>query len=100
MSGETPGPHKIQGIGAGFVPTILDRSVIDEIMTVTADDAANTARRLAKEEGILGGISAGANVWAALEVAARVESEGKLIVTVICDTGERYLSTWIFEENQ
>ena len=100
LSGETPGPHKIQGIGAGFVPTILDRSVIDEIMTVTADDAANTARRLAKEEGILGGISAGANVWAALEVAARVESEGKLIVTVICDTGERYLSTWIFEENQ
>ena len=100
LSGETPGPHKIQGIGAGFVPTILDRSVIDEIMTVTADDAANTARRLAKEEGILGGISAGANVWAALEVAARTESEGKLVVTVICDTGERYLSTWIFEENQ
>lgn len=100
LSGEPPGPHKIQGIGAGFVPTILDRSVIDEIMTVTADDAASTARRLAKEEGILGGISAGANVWAALEVAARAESEGKLIVTVICDTGERYLSTWIFEENQ
>ncbi len=100
LSGERPGPHKIQGIGAGFVPAVLDRSVIDEIMKVTSDDAAITTRRLAKEEGLLAGVSAGANVWAALEIAARAESEGKLIVTVICDTGERYLSTWLFDEKQ
>jgi cysteine synthase A len=100
LSGERPGPHKIQGIGAGFVPAVLDQSVIDEIMKVNAADAAATARRLAKEEGILGGVSAGANVWAALQVAARKENKDKLIVTVICDTGERYLSTWLFEEEK
>ncbi|MCK4515109.1 MAG: cysteine synthase A [Spirochaetaceae bacterium] len=100
LSGERPGPHKIQGIGAGFVPAVLDRSVIDEIVKVTSDDAATTTRRLAKEEGILAGVSAGANVWAALEIAGRAENDGKLIVTVICDTGERYLSTWLFEEEQ
>jgi cysteine synthase A len=98
LSGGRPGPHKIQGIGAGFVPEVLDRGTIDEVLTVTAEDAAATARRLAKEEGILCGISAGANVWAALEVAKRSENAGKTIVTIICDTGERYLSTWLFDE--
>ena len=100
LSGERPGPHKIQGIGPGFVPAVLDRSVIDEVMKVTSDDAAITTRRLAKEEGLLAGVSAGVNVWAALEIAGRAENDGKLIVTVICDTGERYLSTWLFEEEQ
>jgi len=100
LSGERPGPHKIQGIGAGFVPAVLDQSVIDEIMKVTSEDATTTTRRLAREEGILAGVSAGANVWAALEIAGRAENDGKLIVTVICDTGERYLSTWLFEEEQ
>jgi len=99
LSGDSPGPHKIQGIGAGFVPEVLDRSVIDEIIQVNADNATTTARRLAREEGIFGGVSAGANVWAALQVAARAENAGKLIVTVICDTGERYLSTWLYEED-
>jgi cysteine synthase A len=98
LSGGQPGPHKIQGIGAGFIPDVLDRSVIDEIIRVTSDDATRVARDLAAKEGILGGVSAGANVWAALEVARRSETEGKTIVTVICDTGERYLSTWLFEE--
>ncbi|MFP4113575.1 MAG: cysteine synthase A [Spirochaetota bacterium] len=98
LSGGKAGPHKIQGIGAGFVPDVLDRSVIDEVVTVTADDATTVARSLASREGILGGVSAGANVWAALQVARRSENEGKTIVTVICDTGERYLSTWLFEE--
>ena len=97
LSGGTPGPHKIQGIGAGFVPAVLDRELVDEVMTVRTDDAGATARRLAREEGILAGISAGANVWAALEVARRPENAGKLVVTVICDTGERYLSTWLFD---
>lgn len=99
LSGGVPGPHKIQGIGAGFIPDVLDRSVIDDVMTVTAEQATVTARRLAKEEGILSGVSAGANVHAALELAGRAENAGRLIVTVICDTGERYLSTWLFEEN-
>ena len=98
LSGGSPGPHKIQGIGAGFVPEVLDRSVIDEVITVSAEDATTTARALASREGILGGVSAGANVWAALHVAARPEYEDRTIVTVICDTGERYLSTWLFEE--
>lgn len=98
LSGGKPGPHKIQGIGAGFVPDVLRRDLIDEVMTVRAADAGNMARRLASEEGILCGISAGANVLAAVEVARRPENTGKLIVTVICDTGERYLSTWLYED--
>jgi cysteine synthase A len=99
LSGGKAGPHKIQGIGAGFVPAILNRSVIDEIMTVRHEDAGETAKRLAKEEGILAGISSGANLWASLEVARRPEAAGKVIVTVICDTGERYLSTWLFQSS-
>ena len=98
ISGGKPGPHKIQGIGAGFIPTNLDRKIVDEILLISAADAGATARRLAKEEGILCGISAGGNVWAALELAKRPENEGKLIVTIICDIGERYLSTWLFDE--
>jgi cysteine synthase len=98
LSGGEPGPHKIQGIGAGFVPDVLDRDVVDEVIRVTVEDATRTARELATKEGILGGVSAGANVWAALRVAGRPENAGKTVVTVICDTGERYLSTWLFEE--
>ena len=97
LSGGTPGPHRIQGIGAGFIPRTLDRSLVDEVLVVGAEDAGTTARRLACEEGILGGISAAANVWAALELARRSENEGRVIVTVICDSGERYLSTWLYE---
>jgi cysteine synthase A len=98
LSGGKPGPHKIQGIGAGFVPKVLRTDLIDEILQVGHEDAGAMARRLAREEGILTGISAGANVFAALQVAGRPEFKGKLIVTVLCDTGERYLSTWLFEE--
>ena len=98
LSGGQPGPHKIQGIGAGFVPGVLNTEVYDEVITCTADDAFAISRRLAREEGILCGISAGANVWAALEVARRPESAGKLIVTFLCDTGERYLTTPLFED--
>jgi cysteine synthase A len=98
LSGGTPGPHKIQGIGAGFVPGVLNTSIYDEVLTVDADDAFAMARRLAREEGILVGISAGANVHAALEVAKRPESAGKVIVTFLCDTGERYLTTPLFDE--
>lgn len=98
ISGGKPGPHKIQGIGAGFIPTNLDTKLIDEVILINSADAGQTARRLAKEEGILCGISAGGNVWAALQLARRPENEGKLIVTVICDSGERYLSTWLFDE--
>ncbi len=100
LSGGKPGLHKIQGIGAGFVPAVLRRDLIDEIIQVRHQDAGETARRLAREEGILAGISAGANLWAALQVAARPESRGKLIVTVLCDTGERYLSTWLFDQEK
>lgn len=98
LSGGKPGIHKIQGIGAGFVPGVLDTKVFDEILQVRHEDAGETSRQLARQEGILAGISAGANVWAALEIAKRKESKGKTIVTVICDTGERYLSTWLFQE--
>ncbi len=93
LSGGQPGPHKIQGIGAGFVPEVLNTDIIDEIVTVAADDAFETSRRLGAQEGILCGISAGANAWAALQIAARPENQGKKVVTIICDTGERYLST-------
>ncbi|HTI35121.1 MAG TPA: cysteine synthase A [Miltoncostaea sp.] len=98
LSGGTPGPHKIQGIGAGFVPGVLNTSIYDEVLTVDADDAFAMARRLAREEGILVGISAGANVHAAVEVARRPENAGKVIVTFLCDTGERYLTTPLFDE--
>jgi len=97
LSGGGPGPHKIQGIGAGFVPEVLDRTLIDEVLTVTNDEAFAVARRLAKEEGILCGISCGAAMHAALRIAARPESDGKTIVVVLPDSGERYLSTGIFE---
>ncbi|MFA6582976.1 MAG: cysteine synthase A [Elusimicrobiaceae bacterium] len=97
LSGGKPGPHKIQGIGAGFVPDNMDMAVLNGIVTVTAEEAGAMARRLAKEEGILCGISSGANVAAALKLAARPENAGKEIVTIICDTGERYLSTWLFK---
>ncbi len=98
LSGGQPGPHKIQGIGAGFVPGVLNTGVYDEVITCTAEDAFQVSRRLAQEEGILVGISAGANVWAALEVARRPESAGTTIVTFLCDTGERYLTTALFAD--
>ena len=92
------GPHKIQGIGANFVPEVLDREVYDEIVDVELDDAVRVARDLATQEGILGGISSGAIVWAALELARRPENKGKLIVAVVCDYGERYISTVLFDD--
>ena len=99
LSGGDPSPHRIQGIGAGFVPDVLDTEVYDEIIQVSAEDAFSIARRLAKEEGVLTGISAGANAWAALSLATRPENAGKVIVTIICDTGERYLSTALFTDS-
>ncbi len=98
LSGGQKGPHKIQGIGAGFVPEILDRSIIDDIVTVANDDAFATSRRLAKEEGILCGISSGAATWAAIQVAGRPEASGKKIVVVLPSAGERYISTPLFAE--
>ncbi len=98
LSGGKPGPHKIQGIGAGFIPDVLNREILDGVLTVSAEEAGAMARRLAKEEGILVGISAGANVRAAEMLLERPENRGKRIVTIACDTGERYLSTWLFEK--
>ncbi|MEI6632076.1 MAG: cysteine synthase A [bacterium] len=97
LSGGKPGPHKIQGIGAGFVPDVLDKGIIDEIFKVKNEEAILTSQRLAKEEGILAGISAGANVFSALEIAKRPENKNKIVVTIICDTGERYLSTDMYK---
>ncbi len=99
ISGGKPGPHKIQGIGAGFVPEVLRTELLDEIVTVDEQDAGQVARRLAREEGILSGISSGAAAWAALELARRAENEGKLVVVVLPDSGERYLSTWLFGDS-
>lgn len=97
LSGGKPGPHKIQGIGAGFVPDVLNADIIDEIIQVANEDAIETARQLALKEGILSGISGGANVWAAMQLSHRQENQGKVIVTFICDTGERYVSTEMYE---
>ena len=97
LSGGKPGPHKIQGIGAGFVPDVLETSLIDEVVQVANEDAMSMARQLAAREGILSGISGGANVWAAVQVADRPENKGKTIVTFVCDTGERYISTEMYD---
>ena len=100
LSGGKAGAHKIQGIGAGFVPEIYLPQVVDEVIAVKADDAGNTARNLAKKEGILAGISSGAALWAAMEIAKRPENKGKKIVVLLPDSGSRYLSTWLFDESE
>lgn len=100
LSGGDPGAHKLQGIGAGFVPAIYDGSVVDEVVKAREEDAGEVARRLAKEEGILVGISSGAALWAAIELAKRPGMEGKTVVVLLPDSGERYLSTWLFEQQQ
>lgn len=100
LSGGRPGPHKIQGIGAGFVPEVLRMDLVDEVINVSDEDAGLFTKRLAQEEGVLAGISSGAAVWAAIEVAKRKESEGKMIVVMLPDTGERYISTWLFSEHK
>ncbi len=97
LSGGKPGPHKIQGIGAGFIPAVLNRDIIDEIVPVDEADAGIIAKKLSKDEGILAGISAGAAMWAALKIAQRSESHGKTIVVILPDSGERYVSTWLFD---
>jgi cysteine synthase A len=98
LSGDVAGPHMIQGIGAGFIPDILDTTIYGEVIKVSNEDAIATAKMLAKKEGLLVGISAGANVWATMQVASRKEFQGKTLVTILCDTGERYLSTALFSE--
>lgn len=100
LSGDAPGAHKIQGIGAGFIPQVLNRKIIDEVVRVTNEQAGQTARQLAKQEGILAGISCGAALWTALEVAKRKENKGKVIVAILPDTGERYLTTGLFGEGK
>jgi len=98
LSGECAGPHAIQGIGAGFIPDTLDTTIYKEVIKVSNEDAINTAKMLAKEEGLLVGISAGANVFATMQIASREEFKGKTLLTILCDTGERYLSTDLFSE--